>query len=84
VEDGGGRQLLEVVEVRDHTPCAQAILLRRSGHGERVDTVAIGDGHLAQLVERHLLAVVGEHHGQAGGTAVGQLHLPDPGHSPAH
>jgi hypothetical protein len=47
VEDGGGRQLLEVVEVRDHAPCAQAMLLRRPGHGQRVDAVAVGDCHLA-------------------------------------
>jgi hypothetical protein len=63
VQDGGGRQLLEVVEVRDHAPCAQAILLCRPGHGQRVDAVAVGARHLAQLVERYLLAVVGEHHG---------------------
>jgi hypothetical protein len=76
--------VLEVVNVRGHAPGAQAILLRRLGHGQGVDAVPVGVGHLAQLVERYLLAVVGKHHGQAGGTAVGQLHLPDPGHSPAH
>jgi hypothetical protein len=84
VEDRRGRQVFEVIEVRGHTPCAQAIPLRRLGHGQRVDAVAVGACHLAHLVERHLLAVVGKHHRQTGSTAVGQRHLPDPGHSPAH
>ena len=82
VEDHGEGQLEQrlpgVGEASRHEP----VLARRTGDARRVRAVARHAAPDAQLLERHPPAVVGEDHGEAGGTALRGLHLQDGRHPP--
>ena len=75
VQDRAARQEREVARLDPQGAAGQAVALAGGEDGARGDAVA-RDAHVAaQLGQRHLLAVVGQHHGEAGGAAVGPLHL---------
>ena len=84
VQDRSAGQVPKVVEVRPHAPCPQPVRARRVHDGQRGDAVAAGPGHVPQLAQVDALVEVAEHHGQAGRSAVGVLHLPDARDTPAH
>jgi hypothetical protein len=72
---------VQAVEVEREAAAAQAVPLGGAHDRVGVDAVAPADpGGLADLVERHVAAEVAEHHGQAGGAAVGGLQLLDERH----
>src|SRR5207302_4630987 len=84
VKDRSARQVPEVAEVRLHPSGPQPVRARGVHDGQRGDAVAAGPGHVPQLAEVDALGKVAEHHGQAGRSAVGILHLPDARDTPAH
>ena len=82
VQDRARREVLEVVDLLHldaAPPQAEDPGGGEDGHGVRA--VAAEAGDLAHLVELQVLAVVGQHHGEAGGAAVAGRVLLDERHA---
>jgi hypothetical protein len=73
---------VQAVDLDLHAAAAEAHRLGAAHDAERVGA-AVGAGGLAGLVEGDRAAVVAEHHREAGGAAVGGLHLLDVRHAAA-
>ena len=80
VDDAGeGHFLAHAVELAAVALRLEAVAARRDQHVFRVGAVA-GDAAVeTDLLQRHPFAVVGHHHGKAGGAAFERLHLHDDG-----
>src|SRR5205823_2263886 len=57
----------------------EAVRARRAQHAARLAAVAADTAFDAHLLERHMPAVVGEHHGERRGAALDRLELQDRG-----